>query len=662
MVVNLTAVFRMQDRGSDQLRRISQMTSRLSSVMRDTTTAVNSTQQAISQVTRTTTTAASAITQTQEATSRAGAVFRSVNGSIHQYTQSTRNASSASTSLNGNLNGVRNTLIGLVGAYASVQTAQSLFKATIGEAMKFEQSRAIIKSVFQDDGASKQYMEMVDKFAIDSPLLNSGDMFGSSKGLLMLTKSMPQLESAWSIVERLIASDPTKSIDDAVRGMRELASGDIVSLKEVFNLDKNILNDVKGGSFEEQLAGLDKALTQMNITQKTIEAMGSTSLGLWSQIGERAGKFFRIMGGEGNEVLGAKMKEVVDKLDSLNLDDIAIDLGAKLADGFQKGVDAINFVKTNMDDFKATIGFVKEAVIGLGTAIIAHKAIVGAMTIYSTITTLMTAYRAGTLLTTAATLGFNAALWANPVTWVVGAIAGLVGIGVLLYRNWDVVTAKTKEVWSAIGGLQGAVSLVLGPIGFLITAGIDLAKNWDSTKSVWTNVWSAIQRSAASSVNAVIGLINEMIATINKIPGVNIPIVAKVNWGATTEMLAAKATSNRGMIPGHYHGLNNVPYDNYLSYLHKGEMVLPRFEAEAYRRKSGVDGVSYNEISTVTYKTTTNNHSTSNNAGGQGFNEPRVVNINPTINMPGMVVREDADITRIADQLVAKLLEKRGVV
>lgn len=211
----------------------------------------------------------------------------------------------------------------------------------------------------------------------------------------------------------------------------------------------------------------------------------------------------------------------------------------------------------------------------------------GTMAIIGTVTTLINAYRAGTLLATASTLGFNVALWANPMTWVAAGIAALVGGIILLALNWDTVTTKTKEFWDAIGGGSGAIALVLGPIGFLINAAIDLAKNWDSTKSVWENVWGAIQRSAATSVNAILGLINSMIDTINLIPFIEIEGVAKVDWGADLSQATVAANVPGTKRTGHYHGLANVPYDNYAADLHRGERVLTAQENKAYSGGSG---------------------------------------------------------------------------
>ena len=280
MAVNLTAIFRVRDQGTARLRRITQMMNRM--------------------------------TQTSHTAAQGMNHYRDANGRLHdslgRFVAETNRANTSTglfaTRVNGlrvgtnglsaSIGGMQSALIGLAGAYLGANGAAKLLNATIGEAAKFEQSKAIIQAAFQDDNATKQYMKMVDKMAIDSPLLNSGDMFAGSKGLLTLTKDMKQLGTAWKLVERLIASDPTKSIDDAIRGLRELSSGDTISLREVFNLDKNILNDVKGGSFEEQLAGIDKALNKMNITQNTVEAMGSTTLGRFNSLKERVGTFSAI--------------------------------------------------------------------------------------------------------------------------------------------------------------------------------------------------------------------------------------------------------------------------------------------------------------------------------------------------------------------------------
>ncbi len=317
MAVNLTIIFRVRDQGTSRLRRITQM---------------------MEQMNRTSRTTSESMSRAQSATNRFGGAVSSASNRMGGFATRVTSLRVGADGLSASLRGMQGALVGIAGAYVGANGMAKLFNATIGEAAKFEQSKAVITAAFQDDNATKQYMKMVDKIAIDSPLLNSGDVFGSSKGLLTLSKNMPELENAWSIVERLIASDPTKSIDDAVRGLRELSSGDTQSLREVFNLDKNILNDVKSGSFEAQLKGLDKALNKMNISQKTVEAMGSTTLGRFNSMKERIGTFFRDMGGESNTKLGDFLKRINDSIDKLDVKSISDKLGSMLGKATDKAI------------------------------------------------------------------------------------------------------------------------------------------------------------------------------------------------------------------------------------------------------------------------------------------------------------------------------------
>ncbi|WP_332649661.1 hypothetical protein [Lysinibacillus sp. 54212] len=261
-----------------------------------------------------------------------------------------------------------------------------------------------------------------------------------------------------------------------------------------------------------------------------------------------------------------------------------IDGAFAIADGFVTGYDAImNFI----DTFDWLIA-------GILGGVTAYYAITGAMAIYNAAVLFAIGtgpiYTAVTGAMTFATTAFGAAVafLTSPIGIAVAAIAGIIAIGVLLYKNWDVVVAKTKDVLGAIGGLPSIITIALGPLGFLINAAIDLAKNWDSTKSIWENVWGAIQRSAATSVNAVIGTINGLIKTLNKIPGVSIPLVAKVDWGSFEKGGTAQPTAPKtpGMGPQRMAldtGLGRVPYDDMPALLHKDEAVIQADEADALR-------------------------------------------------------------------------------
>ncbi|MEA0554754.1 phage tail tape measure protein [Lysinibacillus irui] len=387
------------------------------------------------QMNRASRTTGDSMSRAQSATNRLGGAVSSASNRMGGFATRVTSLRVGADGLSASLRGMQGALVGIAGAYVGANGMAKLFNATIGEAAKFEQSKAVITAAFQDDNATKQYMKMVDKIAIDSPLLNSGDMFGSSKGLLTLSKNMPELENAWSIVERLIASDPTKSIDDAVRGLRELSSGDTQSLREVFNLDKNILNDVKGGSFEEQLKGLDKALNKMNITQKTVEAMGSTTLGRFNSMKERIGTFFRDMGGESNTKLGDFLKRINDSIDKLDVKSISDKLGSMLGKATDKAIALYDlFVK-----WRKPIAYAAGAI----------ATFVAALAVVGTISALANPIALIAMGIAAAAVGFKA-LYDNSETFR-GAI--------------EKVVTVVKDLWSVFekGGVEGLISVLFPP-------------------------------------------------------------------------------------------------------------------------------------------------------------------------------------------------------
>ncbi len=415
MAINLTAVFRMRDQGSSRMRRLTQLMERMN---------------------RTSRTTSESMSRAQSATNRLGGAVSSTSNRMNGFSASISRLHVGSNGLSASFGGLQSTLVGLASAYIGANGAAKLLNATIGQAAQFEQSKAIIQAAFQDDGATKQYMKMVDTMAIDSPLLNSGDMFAGSKGLLTLTKDMKQLGTAWKLVERLIASDPTKSIDDAVRGMRELASGDTISLRDVFNLDKNILNDVKGGSFEEQLAGIDKALNKMNITQDTVEAMGSTTLGRWNSLKERVGTFFRDMGAESNTKLGAFLQRINDAIDTkIDVKSLSDKLGGMLGKATDRAIALYDlFVK-----FRKPIAYAAGA----------FATFVGALAVVGTIAALSNTIALIAMGISAAAVGFKA-LYDNSETFR-GIIDGIVG--------------KVKRLATAFnfGGTSGLINALFPP-------------------------------------------------------------------------------------------------------------------------------------------------------------------------------------------------------
>lgn len=460
-------------------------------------------------------------------------------------------------------------------------------------------------------------------------------------------------------------------------GLQSLAGGAGPAKKAMKQIGFSAV-DASGNmkSMQEIIASLNESMAGMNGTEKAVtvkqlvgtEAMsaflalmeaGPAKVGELQKSLENSGGSAQVAADQMKAGIGGALEQAGGAIETF-----AINVGDALAPMVQKFAEFIADADTTpivngltaIGDVATTIATafinnwnpIKETVIALTAAIVAYKSAMTALTIVSTINTLMKAYRAGTLLATAAQLGFNVALLANPIGLVITAIAALVGIGVVLYRNWDKVKSSMSKVWYNMTHGKGVLLTLMGPVGQLIKFGVQLAKNWDNTKSVWQNVWTAMKTSAEDTVNTVISGINKMIGLINKLPGVNIPVVAKVDWGDTgtgvgsvSNKRGASASTGTGQLLGNHAGVSDIR-GNTPRMLHDGERVLTKVENANYKRALSGDASALAKIGGAVPVD-----------GAQPQTTAGTTNV--TFNMNGITVREEADIKKIADAITTKL-------
>ena len=77
----------------------------------------------------------------------------------------------------------------------------------------------------------------------------------------------------------------------------------------------------------------------------------------------------------------------------------------------------------------------------------------------------------------------------NPIMLTIGAV---IAIGVLLYRNWDLIKEKLISLWEKIKGFV-KVFLLFSGIGLIIKLGQLLVKNWDLIKAKLASLWAKIK-------------------------------------------------------------------------------------------------------------------------------------------------------------------------
>lgn len=442
--------------------------------------------------------------------------------------------------------------------------------------------------------------------------------------------------------------DTAESLDLADRSMRAIADSAAFYDKSLETTTESLQSFLKGNFENDAALGLSATETTRNAAamdeygKKFIELDEAQKQLTLLKMVEDANKVSGALGQAAREsegwenvvgnmkqawtdfqaVIGVPFLEVATNV-LLKLTDAFQNVDAqKLADGFSAAIDylsetfmpLINLVMEDLKELWAVLGDssaggglettlqiiqdsmhwladnwegIKDGIFALTGAFVAYHAALKAILIFQTINKLMVLYQSGLLITTASQWLLNTAMFANPFGMVALAIGALVGVGILLYRNWDTVREKTAELWDKLGAAKGVVTFILGPIGLLIKAAVDIAKNWDSTKSVWENVWGGIVSATESSVNLVVDSINWLIEKINLIPGVNIPIVPKVDWTGPESFKSSdmvKEMSYAEAVAGsHATGLERVPRNGYLAELHKDEAVLTASQSDTLR-------------------------------------------------------------------------------
>ena len=166
-----------------------------------------------------------------------------------------------------------------------------------------------------------------------------------------------------------------------------------------------------------------------------------------------------------------------------------------VSDAFTTAKEVIDDAK---DAFITITGFIKEhwavfepILAGVAAAIVTYKLIALAMGLWTKATGLWTTI---TGIATGVATAFSAAIAfiTSPIGLVVIAIGAAIAIGVALYRNWDTVSRKATELWSAIktkfNQIKEAISGPINAARDAVRNAIDRIKGFFNFRFKWPKI------------------------------------------------------------------------------------------------------------------------------------------------------------------------------
>ena len=285
------------------------------------------------------------------------------------------------------------------------------------------------------------------------------------RSLITPSKGLVELYKKWGVESGPEAIKQFGGLTGVMDKLREETGGEVTAVNDLFNNSeamKGILPLLTTGQ-EDYAAALESTTNATGMTDEAVKQMS-----------------------EGSSADLDVLKQ--------NLANLAITIGDTLIPILKQIMDALVPIIQKVSEW------VKENPKLVKTILVAVGAVGGLLVTLGPILMVL-----GSLLTMLPALGGAFAVLLGPVGLVIAAIAAVIAIGVLLYKNWDTIKEKATAIWNGIANfftgiwdkLTGIfkdnwdkILMILFPaIGLPIL----IAKNWGKIMEVLTEIWDKIK-------------------------------------------------------------------------------------------------------------------------------------------------------------------------
>lgn len=336
---------------------------------------------------------------------------------------------------------------GIVGALA--------LKTGLTEAMDLEGFRTQLETATKSSKKAGEIMAWSTRLANKTPFETGSVVEMSSK-----FESMGLSAKKWGGITADMAGATNKDIIQATEAIIDAQNGEMERMKE-FGIKKQDIADKAAKMFKGkqiinnkgQIVDQEKFNeAMMELTNDKFkggaEKQANTFRGMWSTVtGITKSAMARIVGiqedgtlkqGSLFDTLKSKIQSVSDKLVEWQENGTIDELSANFTEKFNSIYDSVKQLMDFMVNNKTAIeGFA-----------IAFGSLYAAVKVMKALEIAMWAFQIATVAT-------SETLMLTPIGWITLAIAGLVAIGIALYKNWDKICDKAAKLWDWLKKIKG---------------------------------------------------------------------------------------------------------------------------------------------------------------------------------------------------------------
>lgn len=537
-------------------------------------------------------------------------------------------------------------------AQAAYNSSSRFVENTVGTAMEQQYSQASVGILAGAENGSKFWRQIQDYAATTA--YSAEEWARNMRGAISKSKSVEDLKKYQIVLEQLATLDPVQGLEGAALAVRELNSGDIVSLVERFELPRSAVRAIKDIQDPiKQIEALSELIgEETGYTVENIQKMKELPLMQWEKMKNVIKTAMGYIGHGALEKIAPLIKKFNEAWDAGKFEPF-IKKASEIYGNFAAKV--INFVTnlgSNINNIKAKWQPLLDLIDNIKNSISQGWPTISQ--IFDNIRTIINNIASdinsvwpvvNNVFQTALNIVKSFSGWvANNWPTLMPIIAG-VASGLLAFKSVTSVITETKkavtlfkDTFGLLNGVMKANPILL-VVSLLIGLGVALYTAYQKNETFRNAVqkaWTWLKEKGAAAVEiasaAVDGLTRALKSAwkwvgnlwdrfsgfVDKVKN------TKINWSGILpggDPFIEVGGKSKGK--GHHGGLNYVPYDGYLARLHKGEQVLTAQEAKE-RRRGEFGGISIT---------------------GNTF-----------------IVRQESDIDAIAEALYRKLIEAQGAV